>query len=109
MGDLKEELEKMDLEVVRGKYISNAWNIEHLPTREEFLKVAKDAKRVYHNDLSDMRVSSTVMEQLLEKHDYLEKSDFKLKDGKGTMYYIDQEEFICSDGAITVRFVEKGE
>lgn len=108
MGNLVEKLEEKGKVVVRGKYISNAWNMEHLDTREEFLKVVDKCDIICHNDLSDRRVSKKQMETLLIKHDYLDSSDFR-KDEKSDMYYLDMEEFICSKDNLTYRFVESGE
>lgn len=105
---LVKKLEDMGKVVVHGSYISNSYNMEALDNLDEFMKVAgsSDVKRVYHNDLSDMQVSAQEKARMLKELPFLKDEDFKPSE---SMYTLDREEFICSDGTITVRYVGQGE
>ena len=109
MGDLKNELEKMEVTLLKGSYFSNAYNQEVVKKREDFLKAVETfgVKGVWHNDLSDLRISAVEKANMMATYPYLTEDDFE-KDG-GNMYKLDKEEFIFGVGPITVRFVEFGE
>jgi len=108
MGDLKDELKKMDVALVKGYYFSNAYNQEAIRKREDFLTAVKEAgvSFVFHNDMSDTRLSEADKENMMATYPYLTEDDFK---ADGQSFTLDREEYVFGVGPITVRFVEFGE